>query len=96
MRIKLPVTWHEDETPPHETIYLVAVRYPYGGGVYDIAKWDGKEWDLGYTGTVVGWAKGTEFLDIVDMDWPEKDKATDVALEREYLEYSKSRRISKN
>ncbi|ABC29758.1 hypothetical protein HCH_02989 [Hahella chejuensis KCTC 2396] len=71
--INLPVKWQEDTEIPGEGLYLVAVRYPYGMGTYDIVYWNGEEWELGYTAEVVGWVTVDNLIGVMKAGWPAGD-----------------------
>lgn len=67
------VDWQESAELPGEGLYFLAVRYPNGFGAYDIANWNGQDWELGYTAEVVGWVTLNNFLSSINAGWPKKD-----------------------
>lgn len=71
--VNVPVEWREELELPGEGLYFVAVRYPNGFGAYDVANWNGQEWELGYTAEVVGWVTLNSFLGKVNAGWPNTD-----------------------
>ena len=73
------VDWQRpDKTPPYESQFFVAVKYPNGLGTYDLLSWDGKAWQFDYTGEVVGWVTLQDFMNTIKAGWPEWD-ATDLS-----------------
>lgn len=71
--VNVPLEWQENESPKQVGLHFVAVRHLHGFGSYDVAEWDGKEWDLGYSAKVVGWVTMSDFLNVVKAGWPKHD-----------------------
>lgn len=82
--ITLPVEWQESLELPYEGQYFVAVRFPNGLGTYDIAAWNGRAWELGYTAEVVGWVTMNSFWDVVQAGWPKGDSFASETFAKNY------------
>lgn len=69
------VEWQSaKETPPYESQYFVAVKYPNGLGTYDLLPWDGSMWIMDYAGEIVGWVTMTDFISSIKAGWPKWDE----------------------
>ena len=66
--------WREKIVPTILGEYFLAVRYPHGFGAYDVASWNGDQWQLGYDAEIVGWIPLDELLGGLDIDWPVQDE----------------------
>ncbi|WP_020406558.1 hypothetical protein [Hahella ganghwensis] len=66
--------WREKTEPPALGEYFVAVRYPHGFGSYDVASWNGSQWQLGYNADIVGWIPLDEILGGLNAGWPSDDE----------------------
>ncbi|WP_020410403.1 hypothetical protein [Hahella ganghwensis] len=90
--LNLPLEWHENENPSQIGLHFIAVRYQHGFGSYDVAEWNGQDWELGYSAKVVGWVTMNEFLNVVKAGWPKHDDEVFYKpLEKELMKRRKSR-----
>ena len=72
--IKNNVAWQKPSADmPYEGEYFVAIKNHAGFGVYDLVRWDGKDWQFDYTGEVVGWVTLQDFMNTIKAGWPEWD-----------------------
>ncbi|MEH8019348.1 hypothetical protein MN202_19100 [Rheinheimera muenzenbergensis] len=83
-KTKLAINWIEDKQPTQQGMYFTAQRYPTGFGVYDVAAWNGEQWQLDASINVVGWIAFDDFLKNLDINWPVSDQKADEDFKARY------------
>ena len=83
-KAELAVNWVEDKQPSQQGLYFTAQRYRTGFGVFDVATWDGEQWQLDNSIRVVGWIAFDDFLKCLDISWPESNKMSDDTFKAQY------------